>query len=256
MLAKKYEPQKHKVLGWYMSEKLDGVRAVWNGHEFVTRNGNVLKAPWRVVGPMKKLRLGPMFLDGELYMGRGNFNECSGTVRRNEDEWIGIEFHVFDIVGMQEIFFKRHRALEDMKKDMPKFMRIVDQTSVCRIPDMHEKFETIVSNGGEGLMLKNPASHYQFKRSGDLLKVKSFEEIECVVYECKEGLGKYQGMIGALCCKLPNGKSVDVGSGLNDGERTLLHEHFIGKTITVKYFEISKDGIPRFPIYKGIRHDA
>jgi DNA ligase-1 len=257
MLAKKYEPTKHKILGWYMSEKLDGVRAVWNGHAFVTRNGNILNAPWRVVGPMKKLTelIGANHLDGELYMGRGAFNECSGTVRRNEDEWIGIEFHIFDIVGPQEIFFKRHRLLEDLSRRFPKFVRLVDQRSVATIPGMTARFEEITKAGGEGLMLKNPASHYQFKRSSDLLKVKTFEECEAVVIGYENGLGKYTGMVGALKCRLPNGNEFSCGSGLVDSER-LDYSLFDGKTITVKYFELSKDGIPRFPIFKGIRTDV
>jgi DNA ligase-1 len=257
MLAKKYEPNKHRVLGWYMSEKLDGVRAVWNGHAFVTRNGNELKAPWRLVGPMKKLteHLGANMLDGELYMGRGAFNECSGTVRRHDDEWIGIEYHVFDIVGPQEIFFKRHRLLEDLQRKFPKFVRLVEQKSVITIADIMQQHNIYANLGGEGLMLKNPSSLYQFKRSGDLLKVKAFEECEAMCIGWLSGEGKYLSMMGAIECELPNGMRFNCGSGFTDGDRH-HGQSFVGKTITVKYFELSEYGVPRFPIYKGIRADA
>jgi len=254
MLAKKYEPTKHKVIGWYLSEKLDGVRATWDGKNFITRNGNILNAPWRIIGALQKLQLGRTVLDGELYMGRGNFQECCGIVRRNEDEWIGIEFHVFDIIGSNEIFFKRYRALQDLAPRLPKFARIVDQESVVHVDDVWAKHEKLTSNGAEGVMLKNPASLYQHKRSSDLLKVKKFDECEAMVIGTTVGEGKYASCIGALICTLPNGKQFQCGSGLSDDQR--YSNSWVGRKITVKYFELTKDGVPRFPIFKGIRTDA
>lgn len=264
MLAKKFDPDKHDVTGWYMSEKLDGVRATFDT-EFVTRNGNVLDAPYRLTGPLAKYmqkNFPGRKLDGELYIGRARFNECSGIVRRHDDEWIGIEFHVFDIIGERANFGVRNAILQDLNSQghssvqmIPDFVKIVKQEIIddpIQIAVMHD---WIAKKGGEGVMIKNPASLYEMKRSSNLLKVKEFHDCEAKVIDYELGRGKYTGMVGALVCILPNGKKFSVGSGLVDSDRTNF-ALFDGKTITVKYFELSKDGIPRFPIFKGIRTDV
>lgn len=260
MLAKNYDPKKHNIIGWYASEKLDGVRALWDGQSFRTRNGNVLDAPWRIAGALSKksgcLQTGRC-LDGELYIGRGRFNECSGIVRRHGDEWIGIEYHVFDYTcPWDSPAQERDQALQECLQviNLP-FVKYVSQIGIKNHDHLSEYYNSIIELGGEGVMLKNPDSVYQNKRSSDLLKVKSFHETEATVVGYVPGLGKYSGLIGALICRLPSGKSFNCGSGLLDSERT-HYSYFAGQTITVKYFEISKDGIPRFPIYKGIRADA
>lgn len=262
MLAKNFDPAKHEkqVVGWHMSEKLDGVRAIFDGKDFYTRNGNRLHAPWRFVGPLTKINLNGRLLDGELYIGRGHFQECCGIVRRHEDEWFDIQFHMFDIVGMRAPFQERDIYLADIHdsfKDKIPHLFHVEQVIIPDTVYMYGYQEALVRDGAEGLMLKNPLSFYQQKRSGDLLKLKKFIDIDvkCIGYE--EGRGKYAGMIGSLICRLADGRLFNVGSGLVDSQRDLLNmELFEGATITVKFFEYTKDGVPRFPIFKGIRDDV
>lgn len=257
MLAKNYKPDKHesKVLGWYMSEKLDGVRAVFDGKQFYTRNGNVLDAPWRFVGPLTNLKIPGGFLDGELYIGRGAFSECSGIVRRHGDEWFDIQYHVFDLPCQDYSFAGRCMLLENLvdESSVPHLF-YVEQVQIEDSAQLYAYQETLVADGAEGLMLKNPASVYQQKRSGDLLKLKKFHDMEAFCFDYQEGLGKYKDMMGALVCKTADGKVFNVGSGFVDSDRVDFGK-FLGQTITVKYFELSKDGIPRFPIFKGIRYD-
>ena len=63
-------------VGWYMSEKYDGYRAMWDGKRFVSRQGNVYNAPEWFTKHLPK----DVVLDGELYAGRDNFQQC-GAVR-------------------------------------------------------------------------------------------------------------------------------------------------------------------------------
>jgi len=258
MLAKKYLPDKHNVIGWYASEKLDGVRAIFDGKSFWTRNGNRLDAPYHFTASLEKLPLHGRFLDGELYISRGRFNECSGIVRRHGDEWWGIEFHVFDLISERDSFAIRNDDLRMMIEDadIPHLIH-VEQDIVKCLDELSNWHNEITRQGGEGIMLKNPQSMYEQKRSSHLLKMKDFHEAEYTCVGIENGKGKYNGMIGALVLAVGDTaeKTFTAGSGLNDHERSVSPHYFIGQKITVKYFELSKDGIPRFPIYKGIRTD-
>lgn len=251
-LAHKYVPSKHNVVGWYMSEKLDGVRAIWDGKNFITRNGKILHAPYRITGHLEKRNLPK--LDGELYLGRGRFSECCGIVRRHDDAWIGIEYHIFDI-QMEGLFEYRYEMLKKIAAPLPPFIKVVDQMIVESTDQIAAEHSRIMELGGEGLMFKYPYSSYEYKRTTNLLKLKAWQECEAVVKGFVGGEGKYEGMIGALVCQLDNGTIFQCGSGLTDQERVLPNK-LQGKTITVKYFELSADGVPRFPIFKGERIDA
>jgi DNA ligase-1 len=101
---------------------------------------------------------------------------------------------------------------------------------------------------GEGLMLRDPASAYENRRSKSLLKVKTFHDDEAVVLGYKPGTGRCQGMVGALKCRNTHGVEFEVGSGLNDDMRRKPPK--IGSKITYKYQEFNKDsGKPRFPTF-------
>lgn len=257
MLAKNYSPDKHNVIGWYASEKLDGVRAIFDGKSFWTRNGNRLDAPYNFTAPLEKLPLHGRYLDGELYLGRGRFNECSGIVRRHDDAWWGIQFHVFDLISERDSFAIRNDNLKLIVEDfnIPHLV-YVEQDIITCLDDITVWHEQITSIGGEGIMLKNPHSMYEQKRSSNLLKMKDFKEMEAICVGYEPGKGKYDGLVGSLVLQLPNGKKFSCGSGLVDSERSVNNTaYFLNQKITVKYFELSKDGIPRFPVYKGIRTD-
>lgn len=256
-LAKNYDPDKHNVNGWYASEKLDGVRAVFTGTDFITRNGNKLRAPQSFIKRIPKTRLGTI-LDGELYLGPNQFNKASGIVRSHDSDWaeLGIRYHVFDIIGLEAVFVDRYRYLQDdLDVGSEYVVQLVNQTQIDNADtDIPKMMEEILKSGGEGLMLKHPFSIYETKRTSNLLKVKKFQDMEAVCIGVQPGLGKHEGRIGALVLQI-NGKTFKAGSGLSDQEREAPEHYYIGKQITVKYFELSKDGIPRFPIFKGIRTD-
>jgi DNA ligase-1 len=102
-------------------------------------------------------------------------------------------------------------------------------------------------------MLRMPKSKYERIRSGTLLKYKSFKDIEAKVIGQKKGFGKYKGLMGALHVEIPNGIKLDIGSGFSDEERK--NPPALGSVITIKYQDLSINGVPRFPAYLRERKD-
>jgi len=245
MLAKNYKDQ--NIDGWWCSEKLDGLRAVWDGHQFWSRSGNLFDVPDEFTTEFPNV-----VLDGELFCGRGNFNLASGIVRTQGgtyDDWkITVNFHVFDAPEIDGDFETRYAFLKTLSGK--KHMTICEQTQISNADELQNRLDEIVSLDGEGLMLRRPGSMYESKRSSTLLKVKKIHDDECVVIGYEDGRGKYTGMCGALVCEY-KGKMFKVGSGLTDADRK--NPPKMGATITFGYFEITKNGVPRHPTFKRVR---
>ncbi len=162
MLAKTFAGQ--DVSGWWMQEKLDGIRAIWDGAELWTREGHRIDAPawWTAALPDGTA------LDGELWAGRGRFTTVLSVYRSPSERWREMVFAAFDapVAGTFE-----ERAA------------IVESTGVlfvapkpCRdATHAEETMRQIVAAGGEGIMLRRPGSAYEHKRSKNLLKLKPGE---------------------------------------------------------------------------------
>ena len=245
--------------GWWMSEKLDGVRAYWDGENFISRLGNVFAVPDDYRGVMPK----GMHLDGEFWMGRGQFQKTSGAVRRQDRgrQWNDIQYMVFDAPNAQGGFEDRQ---ETLRSRAPKHgFKVVQQDFCTGIASLRSRLEAIERLGGEGLMLRRAKSLYERCRSGTLLKVKTFHDAEARVAGYTAGKGKHRGRVGALQCVFPEnvtirlsggrtiemvrGVKFDVGTGLSDAERA--NPPRIGSTITFRFQELTRDGVPRFPSY-------
>jgi DNA ligase 1 len=250
MLAHNYTDQ--NVIGWHMSEKLDGIRAYWNGSKFFTRTGKNITPPKAFLECMPK----GIVLDGELCVGRGKFSETSSIVRKTKDvekyteEWLTkITYHVFDSPS-EYPFERRMGYLYENVSNKYKYIQIVKQTVVKKQSDIDKELRRIIKLGGEGLMLRESGSMYEGKRSKSLLKVKEFHDMEVRIVGYKEGMGKYKGKLGSYDCETKEGHKFNCGSGLTDDDRD--NRLKIRTFITVKYFELSKDGIPRFPVFLRI----
>jgi DNA ligase 1 len=239
------------LVGWWMSEKLDGVRAYWDGKVFISRLGNQILAPdWFAAG------LPDVPLDGELWMARKKFNETSGIVRRQDrsDHWRGIRFLVFDAPGLDGEFEKRLAFVADfIKHKQPPFALAHEQQQCKGIDHLHAELRRIEELGGEGLMLRQPGSRYEVGRSCTLLKVKTFLDAEARVVKHLPGAGRHKGRLGALLVELGNGTQFSVGTGFSDAERE--RPPAIGTVITFRYQELSEAGVPRFPSYVSVRRD-
>lgn len=235
---------------YWVSEKLDGVRAYWDGNRLITRGGHPIAAPdWFTSG------FPAIPLDGELWMGRGTFETLSGTVRRLEpdhDAWRAVSYRVFDLPGMDAPFDERLQALERLPADTPNpHITPVEQFRVADHADLMARLETVVAAGGEGLMLHRADSFYRAGRSDDLLKVKPYLDAEARVIAHLPGKGKYEGMMGSLLVEEPSGRRFRLGTGFSDAERRSPPP--IGSLVTFKYHGRTRNGLPRFAGFLRVR---
>lgn len=238
--------------GYWVSEKLDGVRAYWTGERFLSRGGHEYRAPdWFTKG----LPAHP--LDGELWMGRGRFAELSGAVRQvvpDDDNWRRIRFMVFDLPDPEATFDQRLSRLSVLIERVGSpYLELVDQQRASTHENLMAQLEEVVDGGAEGLMLRLGISGYQIGRSNDLLKVKQYQDAEAVVVHHLPGKGKYEGVMGSLLVELENGRQFRIGSGFSDSERASPPKP--GATITFKYYGLTATGLPRFASFLRIRND-
>lgn len=249
LLAKTFDPAKHDPTGWWMSEKLDGVRAVWTGSVFLSRLGNKFPVPREIINTMPRGRL----LDGELWAGRGNFQDAVSIVKNASEDrgWHRITYRVFDLPDLNAQFEQR---IEKLKNDHEghSFIRVVKQHKCMGLKHLTDTLKALEKRGGEGLMLREPKSFYERKRSSTLLKVKSFHDAEARVIGHTPGQGKHEGRLGALVCETKRGNVFEIGTGLTDYERE--HPPRKGSWITFRYQELTRDGNPRFPVFVGNRN--
>ncbi len=240
------------LAGWWMSEKLDGVRAYWDGKQFLSRQGNLYHAPeWFVAG------LPDVPLDGELWIDRKKFQRTTSIVRRQDksEHWKEVSFVVFDAPAMPALFEERVAFFTDhLTRHAPPHARPLGHERCKGLDHLRQELARIEALGGEGLMLRQPGSKYEIGRSTTLLKVKSFHDAEARVIGHLEGKGKHKGRLGALEVELPNGTRFSVGTGLSDAERGSPPP--VGSVITFRYQELSEGGVPRFPSYVGVHAEA
>jgi DNA ligase-1 len=250
LLAHSWDPSVDPS-GWWMSEKLDGVRAFWNGEHFVSRLGNRFFAPdWFV----EKLPKTP--LDGELFGGRKRFQKTVGIVKRFDggELWKELRFVVFDAPAHDGTFEARIDHCRDVCSRAGDYASWHEHV-VCRDVDhLREELARVEALGGEGLMMRRPQSRYEAGRSSSLLKVKTFFDAEAIVVGHEPGAGKHLGRLGALVLELENGTRFNVGSGFSDAERESPPP--LGALVTFRYQELSDAGVPRFPTYVGVRIDG
>jgi DNA ligase 1 len=153
------------VTGWWVSEKYDGIRAIWTGSKLVSRNGRKFNAPdWFVSGLPRGVRL-----DGELWMGRGKYDELQSVIQRKGGEWIGVRYMVFDLVDVGN-FEERDAALSFVP--LPLHCKKVAHHELTGHDMLDDMESNIVSAGGEGCVIRRPGSEYRPGRAGDVIKIK------------------------------------------------------------------------------------
>jgi DNA ligase-1 len=240
------------VSQYLVSEKLDGIRARWNGYELISRGGNKINAPaWFIKDfPQEEL-------DGELWSQRGKFEEISSIVRKeipNDDEWKKIKFMVFDLPQDKQIFKQRVKTLKRIiEKSESQYLELIDQYEVSNHEKLIQKLYEVNKSGGEGLMLHKKTSLYQAVRSDDLLKLKAYEDEEATVVDYIKGNGRLEGKIGALWVENADKIQFGIGSGFNDEQRKNMPK--IGDKITYKFYGKTKNSVPRFPVFLRIREE-
>jgi DNA ligase-1 len=250
-LANVYHPGVN-LEDYWVSEKLDGVRAYWDGEKLWSRGGHVYAAPdWFTA------QFPSHPLDGELWNGRGRFAELSGVVRKGQpvdEEWRQVRFHVFDLPVPEKVFEQRYRQLKQLvEASGSPYLALVVQRPVASHPELVAELEQVVAAGAEGLMLKRRNSRYQAGRSDDLLKVKTHDDAEATVVGHLQGKGKYEGLMGSLEVELANGRRFRIGTGFSDVERH--NPPTVGTVITFRYRGFTATGLPRFASFLRVRND-
>lgn len=235
---------------YLVSEKYDGVRALWDGKALRTRAGNVIAAPaWFIA----KLPQQP--LDGELWMARGQFEKLSGAVRKTvpvDEEWRQIKYMIFELPEAPGTFAERYEQIKRIvaQANFPQLVAVEQ----FRLPDnaaLKRKLAEIVGAGGEGLMLHRADAAYVAGRNDALLKLKPLNDAEATVVGHVPGKGKYEGKMGALRVETADGKRFQIGTGFTDAVRA--NPPAIGTVITFTYRGLTKNGLPRFASYLRVR---
>jgi DNA ligase-1 len=238
------------VSRYWISEKLDGVRAVWDGKTLRFRSGNPVPAPNWFIDALPKQPL-----DGELWLGRGSFDQLSAIVRRQvpEDaEWRRVRYMIFELPDAPGNFGDRIEGIKAVTAaaNVP-WLQAVPQVRLADTAALQKLLRDIVRQGGEGLMLHRADAAYETGRSSALLKLTPWLDAEASVVAHLPGKGKYAGMTGALQMEMPDGRRFALGSGLSDDLRR--NPPPIGTSVTYRYRELTKNGMPRFPRYLRVR---
>jgi len=286
MLAKEYDKGgKVDPTGWLVSEKFDGYRACFSYEDkhFFSRQNKPFNAPEWFIRAMP-----PRLVDGELWIGRNMF-QGMGVVRKKvplDEEWLNVTFQVYDMPEHPGTFKERLEELKRVvglvrkrwklyRKDYPYPINkldcpvvVAEQTEVTSEEHLDSIYQDIIKKGGEGIMLKDPSSPYEGKRSKYLLKYKPAFDAEAMIIGHKPGQGKYKGLLGGFVCKqLINHDtymSIDEDedhtfsvSGMDDNVRESYKEtHPLGTIISYEHSGKTDKGKPRFGRYLRIRTDV
>ena len=235
---------------YLVSEKLDGVRARWDGKKLLSRNGNPFAAPeWFTAGfPARAL-------DGELWIRRGAFERVSGAVRRKSphDGWRDIRYFVFDLPDSPEPFARRAGEIRRMVEARPDLSHrdFVPQAEIADRAALAGRFAEVVARGGEGLMLRKKDS--VGGAESDLVKLKPHDDADAVVIAHNPGKGKHAGRLGSLTVERPDGRRFRIGTGFSDAERE--NPPPLGAVVTYRHRGLTNSGLPRFPSFLRIRDD-
>lgn len=242
---------------YLVSEKFDGVRALWDGTNLRFRSGRPIAAPaWFIA------KLPPVLLDGELWMGRRRFDALSAAVRRKtpkDEEWRALQYLVFELPSKPDTpstldFSARAAQLRAIVQaaNWPQLLA-VEQSRVASDKALKERLNQVVKSGGEGLMLHRADAPYLTGRNAALLKLKPVSDAEGVVLAHIPGKGKYAGAMGALEIRTEDGLRLKIGTGFSDAVRE--NPPAVGSTITYSFREKTFTGKPRFASFLRAHED-
>lgn len=238
--------------GYLVSEKLDGVRAVWDGRQLRFRSGRVVPAPrWFTEA------LPAVALDGELWAGRARFDAVSGTVRRTSPDdasWQALRLMVFDLPGAAGDFAARVARIAALAGDAGSAVwAAVEQTRVSDPAALQRWLDRVVRGGGEGLVLHRADAPWSPGRSSALWKLKPLHDAEAQVLAHEPGRGRLAGLMGALRVRTVSGIEFRIGTGFTDAQRR--DPPAVGSWVSYTHRGLTPAGVPRFASYWRA-HDA
>lgn len=237
--------QDKNVTSWYMSEKLDGVRAYWDGKNLISRSGKVFNPPNFFIKDFPNYEL-----DGELWSKRSDFSNISSIVNTKDSNkrWNTLTYNVFEVPNQKGNLLERLHVAKESR-----YIKIIKQIKVKNKQHLEEFLKEVEAKNAEGVVVRDGSLSYYTGRNNNALKVKNYIDEECIVVGYNEGKGKYASKLGSLSCKTKNNLIIKIGSGLSDEQR--LNPPKIGAIITFKYYGLTSKAKPRFPIFMRIRKE-
>lgn len=263
MLAKKLEDYKHKLkYPVFSNPKLDGIRCIIKEDGMWTRKGKLIISAPHIFNSLKKhFEKNPdLILDGELYCDKlaNDFNKIISLVRKSkptaddlaECEEI-IKFHVYDLPSSSYNYYDRSLELREL--NLPDTCVLVPVYIIQKEEEITQYYEKYMDEGYEGQMIRTD-SPYVNKRTDGLLKDKEFVDQEFTILGVVEGNGNMAGKVGKLTFEIKGKKfEAAVNGDWAYLAKLLKAKDLIGKQATVKFFNLTPDGIPRFPKVIAIR---
>jgi DNA ligase-1 len=271
MLADKWEDRKDKIeYPIYSQPKLDGIRCIVTKDGMWSRNGKPI-----ISAPHIKESLNDVFkhypnliLDGELYADKfaNDFNAIVSLVKKTKPTTDDlkqsakyIEYHVYDLPSVDDVFSVRGIDLDKLMLDFNfDCVKRVETHVVNNEDEVVQWYEDYIERGYEGQMLRTDGK-YENKRSKNLLKHKSFIDEEFTIIDIVEGEGNRTGTAGYFVFETAEGKpfkSNVKGTWEETAKMLKDRKKLIGKEATVKYFNLTPDGIPRFPYVININRES
>ena len=239
-------PAKLNPALYLISEKLDGVRAIWDGSVLKFRSGRTVNAPAWFLAKLPKVPV-----DGELWLGRGQFDVLSGMVRKVQPvdtDWEQIKYYIFELPGSEGDFEARAARIKLIVRGTNWSQLLgVEQFRLPDLPSLQARLKSVVAQGGEGLMLHRSNAPYLTGRQDALLKLKEISDAEAEVVAHIPGKGKYAGMLGALEVQTDDGQRFRLGTGFSDAQRR--SPPAIGGRVTYTYRDLTPAGKPRFAAF-------
>jgi DNA ligase-1 len=270
MLAAKWEDYKDKIqYPIYSQAKLDGIRCIVTKDGMFSRNGKPIISAPHIHDSLRNLFVvnPDLILDGELYADKfaNDFNAIVSLVKKTKptaddlkQSAKNIEYHVYDIPSVDGTFKERCIELDELSLDFPKCVKQVETHIVKNESEVTDWYENYVERGYEGQMLRTDGV-YENKRSKNLLKHKSFIDEEYTIIDICEGEGNRAGTAGYMVFETAEGKrfkSNVKGTWDETAEMLKSKKKLIGKQATIKYFNLTPDGIPRFPFVINIDRNS
>lgn len=290
MLAKKFEDIKLKDDVYYITEKLDGNRCIarYDGSKwlFTSRNGKPLKVnidmgdlPTDVVYDGELLSSQQTFDSQNAFFALmhniqiptygGQFNSTSGLINSKAKDK-KLVYNIFDVMT-DDSYYERRAFLDSLHctSNETRILPVLAKVNCNYEHSIANMLDTMTNAGAEGIMLNEATAKYQHKRTSDLVKVKNTYTMDMLVKDWEYGTGKYDGMLGALCCEaITDGKRIEakIGTGISDAQRELWANDpalIVGKIVEVSYFSMSQNSGTygtklyslRFPRLKRVRTD-
>lgn len=240
-----YNEDFHNIKNWYMSEKLDGIRAYWNGKELLSKNGNKIYAPsWFIEN------FPPFELDGELWTKRDDFETVQNIVldKSPSKDWNKITYNIFEVPNQNGNFDERLKIVGNWLKSNPnKYIKIIPQLLCKDKKHLNIYLQELLNKKAEGIILKNPNTNYFTGRNENILKVKKFFDMEGIVINHNYSKGKFKSLV----IKLENEIIFNLGGGFSNLQRE--NPPKIGEIVTFKYYGLTKKGKPKFASFLRIR---